>query len=266
MATQERLAAAKAYVDALSTGDRDAASVASEHLAKDVVVTVGPREFAGHDEALARITGVWPMTPVYRKTTWPAPLDAGDHVTVDAQMAPVGAGPTEVHLKFWFNDADQIAKIEQQNVIGQPLVETHALPDFAAQRVNDALANDTPIVVSYVDDQGKPHLSLRGSVQAYSATQLSIWARTSTSGIAVAVGKNPNVSLLYRDNGSRSTMIFTGTARVDESTDVRKAVFEDSPEVEQNHESWETGAAIIIDLSEVGGATPDGRVRMKASS
>ena len=83
---------------------------------------------------------------------------------------------------------------------------------------------------------------------------------------AVAVGKNPNVSLLYRDNGSRSTMIFTGTAHVDESADVRKAVFEDSPEVEQNHESWENGAAIIIDLSEVGGATPDGRVRMKVSS
>ena len=83
MATQERLAAAKAYVDALSTGDRDAASAASGHLAKGVVVTVGSREFSGHDEALARITGVWPMTPVYRKTTWPAPLDAGDHVTVD---------------------------------------------------------------------------------------------------------------------------------------------------------------------------------------
>jgi predicted pyridoxine 5'-phosphate oxidase superfamily flavin-nucleotide-binding protein len=263
MATQERIAAAKAYVDALSTGDKQAASAASAHLADDIAVTVGPREFAGHDDALARITGVWPMTPVYRKTTWPAPQDAGDHVTVDANMAPVGAGPTEVHLKFWFNDADQINKVEQQNVIGQPLVETDKLPDFASQRVNDALANDTPIVVSYVDEDGAPHLSLRGSVQAYSPTQLSIWVRSATTGIAVAVGKNPNVSLLYRDNGSRSTMIFTGKARVDDNADVRKAIFDDSPEVEQNHESWENGAAIIIDLSTVGGATPDGRVRMK---
>jgi hypothetical protein len=180
-------------------------------------------------------------------------------------MAPVGAGPTEVHLKFWFNDADQINKVDQQNVIGQPLVETDNLPDFAAQRVNDALANDTPIVVSYVDEDGAPHLSLRGSVQVYSPTQLSIWARTATTGIAVAVEKNPNVSLLYRDNGSRSTMIFTGKARVDSNPDVRKAVFGDSPEVEQNHESRENGAAIIIDLSAVGGATPDGRVRMKVS-
>jgi general stress protein 26 len=263
MATQERIAAAKAYVDALSTGDKQAAAAAAKHLADDIAVTVGPREFAGHDEALARITGVWPMTPVYCKTTWPEPQDAGDHVTVDADMAPVGAGPTEVHLKFWFNDADQINKVEQQNVIGQPLVETDKLPDFAAQRVNGALANDTPMVVSYVDEDGVPHQSLRGSVQVYSPTQLSIWVRTATTGIAVAVEKNPNVSLLYRDNGSRSTMIFTGKAHVDSDPGVRKAVFDDSPEVEQNHESWENGAAVIIDLGAVGGATPDGRIRMK---
>lgn len=156
MATQERITAAKAYVDALSTGDKQAAAAASKHLADDIVVTVGQREFAGHDEALARITGVWPQTPVYRKTTWPAPQDSGDHVTVAARMAAVGAGPTEVHLKFWFNDADQISKVEQENVIGQPLVESNEFPDFATQRVNDALANDTPMAVSYVDDGGPP--------------------------------------------------------------------------------------------------------------
>lgn len=263
--TTEQIAAAQAYVDALSTGDKQKAQLASPHLADDVTLKAGAREFSGHDEVLARITGIWPMTPVYRKTTWPAPTDAGDHVAVDAPMAPVGAGPTEVHLKFWFNDAGKISAVEQDNVIGTPLVETDKLPDFVKSRVNNALANDTPIVVAYVDEEGRPRTSLRGSVQAYSDTQLSIWARASTTGIAVAVGANPNVELLYRDNPSRSTLIFKGKARVESDEAIRKQIFDDSPEVEQNHESRANGAAIIIDLSEVGGATPDGRVRFKAS-
>jgi hypothetical protein len=261
----EQIAAAQAYVVALRTGDKQAAKVASAHLADEVTLKVGPREFSGHDGVLARITGVWPLTPVYRKTTWPAPTEVGDHVTVNAQMAPVGAGPTEVHLKFWFNDAGQISRVEQDNVVGTPLVETDKLPDFVKSRVDGALANDTPITVAYVDDEGRPRTSLRGSVQAYSDTQLSIWVRSSTTGIAVAVAKNPNVELLYRDNPSRSTLIFKGKARVETDGSIRKQIFDDSPEVEQNHESWEAGAAIIIDLSEVGGATPDGRVRMQVS-
>ena len=260
----DQIAAAKAYIDALSTGDHALAKVASPLLADDVTLKSGPRDFIGHDDVLARITGVWPMTPVYRKTIWPAPTDAGDHAAVDATMALVGAGPTEVHLKFWFNDADRISRVEQENVIGTPLVETDKLPDFVKARVDNALANGTPIMVAYVDGDGRPHTSLRGSVRAYSDTQLSIWARASTTGIAVAVGDNPNVELLYRDNPSRSTLIFKGQARVDTDHVIRKQIFDDSPEVEQNHESWENGAAIIIDIIEANGATPEGRVRFKA--
>ena len=81
----------------------------------------------------------------------------------------------------------------------------------------------------------------------------------------MAVANNPNVELLYRDNGSRSTLVMTGRARVETSDAIRRRIFEGSPEVEQNHESWESGAAIIIDLTSVNGATPDGRVRMKVS-
>jgi len=263
MALERQLVAAKAYVDALSTGNHALAKVASVHLAQDIVVTVGQRTFEGYDDALARISGVWPQTPVYRKTAWPAPVHAGNHVTVDAIMAPVGAGPTEVHLKFRFNDADEITAVEQQNVIGTPLVETDELPDFVKYRVNDALANDTPLTVVYVDEDGRPHLSLRGSVQVYSNTQLSLWVRQGTGGIATGIGKNPAIELLYRDNESRSTLIFRGNARVDSDAVVRRAIYDATPEVEQNHEAWESGVAVIVDLTEVGGATPDGRVRMK---
>jgi hypothetical protein len=262
MATQDRIAAVRAYVEALRTGERAAAQAAARHLAQDIVVKVGQRQFEGHDEALKRITGVWPLTPVYRKGTWSDPRVEDSAVVVNGAMAPVGAGPTGVNLTFWFNDADQISRVEQENQMTQPLVETDVLPGFVKQRINNALANDTPICVSYVDERGRPHLSLRGSTQVFSDTQLSIWART-PKGLGEAIERNPNLTLLYRDNVTRSTLVFQGRAHIDASEAVRRRVFESSPEVEQNHETWASGVAVIIDLEQVDGATPEGRVRMR---
>ncbi len=262
MTIQNRIEAAEAYVKALSTGDSAAAQAAARHLAKDIVVQVGPRTFDGYEEALKRITGVWPLTPVYRKGTWPAPQVQGDRVTVNANMAPVGAGPTAVNLSFSFNDADQITLVEQENLVTQPMNETDKLPDFVKTRINNALANDTPLSVSYVDESGRPHLSLRGSTQVFSDSQLAIWVRGQT-GLAAAVQKNPNISLLYRDNPTRSTLIFMGRAHIDPREEVRRKVFQTAPEVEQNHETWTTGVAVIIDLDQVDGATPEGRVKMR---
>ena len=262
MATKERLAAADAYAKALATGDKGAAAAADKHIAQDVVSTVGNRTFEGHDEVLSRITGVWPQTPVYRNGTWGAAKEAGSDVVVNATMKPVGAGPAEVNVTFGFNDSDQINKVNLENIVKTQLVETDVLPDFISSRINTALANDTPLSVTYVGKDGKPKISLRGSVRTYGDHSLSIWARKD-SGLAEAVGTNPSMSFLFRDNPTRSTIILQGTARVDTDPAIRKQIFDESPEVEQNHESWEAGAAVIIDLDQVDGGTPDGRVKFR---
>src|SRR6266571_8577422 len=108
----DRIDAAQAYVDALRTGDRSAAQAAAGFLAKDIMVQVGERTFEGYEEALNRITGVWPLTPVYRKGTWGDPVAEDGRFTVEGRMAPVGFGPTNVNLTFSFNDADQITRVE----------------------------------------------------------------------------------------------------------------------------------------------------------
>ena len=259
----DRIDAARAYVEALRTGDRSAAQAAAGFLAKDIVVQVGERRLEGHDEALKRITGVWPLTPVYRKGTWSDPRAEDGCVKVTGQMAPVGFGPATVNLSFWFNDSDLIARVEQKNLMTQPLVQTDVLPDFVKERVANALANDTPICVAYVDEQSRPHLSLRGSVQVFSDTQISMWIRSGQGGLAEAIESNPNMSLLYRDNQTRSSLTFQGQAHIDADEEVRRRVFESSPEVEQNHESWTTGVAVIVDVHQVDGATPEGRVRIR---
>lgn len=265
MEMQTRIEAARAYVEALRTGDRDAAQAAAPHLAEDIVVQVGKRKFEGNKEALRRITGTWPSTGIYRKGSWGDPWVDGSDLKVSGQMGPVGNGLAQVNLTFGFSESDQINRVEQENLNAQVLFEGDTLPDFVRARVNHALANETPLCVSYVDEEGRPHLSLRGSTQVFSDTQISIWVRTTGGGLADAVAKNPSMCLLYRENPTRSTFTFAGKAHVDSTDEVRRKVFENAPEVEQNHETWTSGVALIIDLEQVDGASPEGRVRMRRS-
>src|SRR5215469_14266162 len=85
-----------------------------------------------------------------------------------------------------------------------------ALPEKAVKKVNNALADAKPVAVTYVDPEGRPHLSLRGSTQVLSPDQLAIWVRHAEGGIAEAVTRNPNVALLYRDNDEKTTYTFLG--------------------------------------------------------
>jgi len=129
--------------------------------------------------------------------------------------------------------------------------------------INGALANGTPIVVAYTDDAGQPVLSLRGSTQVYSDTQLCIWVRNADGGIIRTMARNPRVSCLYRDSKTRTTLIIQGRGHVESSPEIRERVFALSPEVEQNHDTARKGAALIIDISRVMGNTPRGGVRMQ---
>ena len=245
-----KLEAAKAYVEAAA------------HLAKDVVVTQSPRRFEGYDEVLRRITGAWPNTPVYIKGDWSDIREEGDKVVVRAVMRPVGAGPKGVNVTFSFNDQNQISEVVQELIPGAGLVETTEIPDFIARRVNGALANDTPICVGYVNERDEPVLSLRGSVQVWSGNQLMAWIRHADGSLAKSLERNPSMMLLYRDSSERTTLTFIGKGRIVQDEATRTRAWELIQEVERNHESWESGAPLIIDLTRVDGGTPDGRVRL----
>ena len=258
-----KLEAAKAYVEALRTGDHEAAKRAAPHLAKDVVVTAGQRKFEGYDEVLKRITGAWPNTPVYIKGDWSDINNEGNKVHVHGEMKPVGAGPKGVNLTFSFNDQNQITAVDQELEAAAGLVETNEIPDFVARRVNNALANDTPLCIGYVNEQGQPVLSLRGSTLVYSGNQIGIWVRQGGGGMAKSIEKNPNMMALYRDSSERTTLSFVGRGRIANDDETRKKLWDMIPEVERNHETWESGVPLIIDLERVDGGTPDGRVRLQ---
>jgi hypothetical protein len=57
--------AAESYIQAMRTGESSAARQATAYLADDVVLIAGGERTLSRDQVSARITGQWPMTPVY---------------------------------------------------------------------------------------------------------------------------------------------------------------------------------------------------------
>src|SRR5215208_2258319 len=205
-----RTLAAEAYIKALRTGEPSAAQLASQYLAEDVVLSTGQTEVAGRDEVVKRITGQWPLTPVFQHAGFGVPRESNGTVLLEGELPPLGAAPQKISLTFSFDESDKIKRVEQQQQAAPPQPPSETIPTFVKGIINGALANSTPIVVAYTDENGQPVLSLRGSTQVYSDTQLCIWVRNADGGIVKTMSRNPRVSLLYRDSKTRTTLIIQG--------------------------------------------------------
>lgn len=140
------------------------------------------------------------------------------------------------------------------------------LTDEMREAINGALVGGTPVIVAYVDENGQPSLSYRGSTQVYSDNQLAIWVRNPDGGLQRALAHNPRITMLYRNPQTRMMLNLQGHGRFDSSEQARNAVYEHSPEPERNADRERKGLALIIDLDRVSGFMPGGRVQMQRGS
>jgi hypothetical protein len=129
--------------------------------------------------------------------------------------------------------------------------------------LGSALADGIPAVVAYVDEEGQPSLSFRGSTHVYSPNQLAIWARNPEGGLGNALAKNNRVTVLYRNPTTRAFLTFKGEAHIDPSQDVRDRVYSGAPEREQQADAEKKGLAIIVDLKKVDGMMMPNRYAMR---
>ena len=136
------------------------------------------------------------------------------------------------------------------------------LNDTIKEAIDHALEQGKPVVVAYVDEDGQPQLSFRGSTQVYSPTQLAIWVRNPEGGLQRALAKNPRLTLLYRSADPRIMLNFKGRGHFESSEDVRKKVYESSPQSEQNADRDRKGKALIIDVDRLNGMAPGAAFNM----
>jgi hypothetical protein len=125
------------------------------------------------------------------------------------------------------------------------------LSDEMREALSSALRDRAPVIVSYVDGDGQPHISFRGTAQVYSDDQLAIWARNPDGGLPNALGDGSKIALLYRNPETRLSWQFHGRARIDADEEVRRTVYDNSPEFERNQDPDRKGKAVIIDVDRV---------------
>lgn len=205
----------------------------------------------GRDDVMARMTAET-TGRVYRTMTWAAPLPDNEALQVRGEL-PAGGRLGGLILTVHF-DGDLISIIQQQNLPGTPMPASDLkLPDTLKELVGGALANRTPMLVAYGDEDGQPVLSFRGSTQAFSDDQLAIWVRNASGSFIASIQANPKVALMYRDEDKKATYQFQGRAHIATDETSRDAVYQTMAQVERDHDFARTGVAVIIDLDSVQG-------------
>ena len=130
------------------------------------------------------------------------------------------------------------------------------ISDHVAQAVNGGYGVGRPMILSYVNADGYPSLSTRGSTHVHGPQELAIWGRNPEGGLQKAIASNPKVGLIAFNMDPFTLLFFTGRARVDESQN--DAVWEATPDGEKGQDPDRKGGAVIIDLDTIKGLGPDG--------
>ena len=144
----------------------------------------------------------------------------------------------------------------------EPLTEMK-LTDEIKEAVNNSYPSGKPMLFAYVDQDGQPSLSYRGSARAYTDDQLAIWVRNPEGGLLKALDKNNRITAMYRDPETRASIQFRGKARVDNSEQTREKLYNEIPEPERNADKEKKGSPLIIELDRVDGFMPGLRIAMR---
>jgi hypothetical protein len=148
-------------------------------------------------------------------------------------------------------------------VSAEPELLPLELTDEISAAVNGAYEAGMPVMVAYLDGDGYPRMSLRGTTQVFGPHQLAVWARVPDGGLSTAISERPRVSLFFRNPSTRQTYIFYGRARVAGDAETDTVVYERSPAREREMDPDRGGHAVIIDLERVDGISPERRFRME---
>lgn len=259
---EQRSAALDAVLRSLRTGENSAVREAAAAFAPSVVLRSGSTEVVGVDAVTDRLNGDWPLTPVYAQGEFTAPEVAGDSASVCATFSTFGSIKGYA-LTVSFDNDDRITRLDETVTMYPSPAAVHAFPPSVRMAINTALANGTPLAVSYCAQDGTPSLSLRGSVQVYGDRELGLWSRNAKSGLVDAARKKQPVSLLYRNSARRMTLTMIGHAEIAEGA-VRDRIWTLSPEVEKRHDPPRNGVAILIRIARLQGNAPGGPVLVLA--
>jgi len=258
---ERRLNALDAVLRSLRTGESTAVEEAAGVFAPTVSYKSGSTEVSGTAAVAERLTGQWPLTPVYAQGEWTEPAEVAGGLRVEATFPTFGSIKGYA-VTVAFDANDRIVRLDETVTMYPPPAAADRFPAVVRTAINGALANGTPIVMGYAGKDGAPVLSLRGSTQVYGDAELCMWVRNPKGGFVDAARAGQPVSLLYRDSSRRMTLVMSGRASIAEGP-ARDRVWSLIPEVEKRHDPPRNGVAVLIKIQRCQGNTPSGPVNVQ---
>ena len=116
--------------------------------------------------------------------------------------------------------------------------------------LNGALGDRLPCAVGTASKDGRPQISLKGSVAVYDDESLAYWERTRRSAME-NVSENPQVVIFYRNPEKRMNLRFHGTATLHESNEVRDKIWDMTPQPERDRDPDKQGVAVLVKIDSI---------------
>lgn len=111
--------------------------------------------------------------------------------------------------------------------------------------ITNSLADGFPCIVGTASADGKPQISMRGSVAVYDAETLCWWERSMRSAVE-NIGENPQAVIFYRNNRDRIHWRFHGTVTLHAEGEVRDRVMSVTPQPELDRDPERIGVAALL--------------------
>lgn len=116
--------------------------------------------------------------------------------------------------------------------------------------ITNALADGFPCIVGTASVDGKPQISMRGSVAVYDDETLCWWERSMRSAVE-NIDENPQAVIFYRNNCDRIHWRFHGTVTLHAEGEVRARVMSLTPQPELDRDPERIGVAALLRVDSV---------------
>jgi general stress protein 26 len=118
------------------------------------------------------------------------------------------------------------------------------------QLINNALADRVACVLGTASKDGRPQISMRGSVMVYNSETLAYWERSKRSALE-NISENPQVVIFYRNPEKRVNWRFHGTATIYDSGPVREDVMSRTVKAELDRDPERQGVAVLVRVERI---------------